>query len=71
MGGGRLVDFVSGKRERWKKLQEAATNPPPSSSLVISDAPKTTGGDVKSSPVGGKNESVTESGNSREKGAHI
>lgn len=35
VGGGRLLDFVSGKRAQWKKLHEAATNPPPSSSLIL------------------------------------
>ena len=33
------MDFVSAKRAQWNKLHEAATNPPPSSSLVISDTP--------------------------------
>ena len=36
VGGGRLLDFVNGKRAQWKKLHEAVTNPPPSSSLIIS-----------------------------------
>ncbi len=31
---GKLLEFVNTKREQWKRLREAATNPPPSSSLV-------------------------------------
>ena len=31
--GGRLIDFVSTKREQWLKLRQAAMNPPPSTRL--------------------------------------
>ena len=52
--GGRLIDFVSSKRAQWNKLHEAATNPPPSSSLIMADTSKEgekKEGEEKATPV--------------------
>ena len=49
--GGRLLDFVNGKREQWKKLHEAVTNPPPSSTLILSSSIQGARGKSESSLV--------------------
>ena len=32
---GKLIEFVTAKREQWRKLCEAASNPPVSSNLLV------------------------------------
>ena len=71
VGGGRLLDFVANKREQWKKLQEAVTNPPPSSSLVLSDTSKDAVKKDKSLLMG-KHDDITETSDTEGKGiGHI
>ena len=72
VGGGRLIDFVAGKREQWTRLHEAVTNPPSSSSLIIPDSPmETTPKDPDGSRTVEEGETVGKTGNSGGKGEGV